>query len=78
MQNEKIAKDLEEMTKLKNAQSEKVQKAVKKGKSIQADLVETKKRRREGARVERFTTTNRHVGEATTKCRTNTGTTRYE
>jgi len=43
VQNEKIAKDLEEMTKLKNAQSEKVQKAVKKGKSIQADLVETKK-----------------------------------
>jgi len=43
VQNEKVAKDLEEMTKLKNAQSEKVQKAVKKGKSIQADLVETKK-----------------------------------
>ena len=41
--NEKILNDLEEMTKLKNAQSEKVQKAVKKGKSIQADLVETKK-----------------------------------
>jgi len=41
--NEKILTDLEEMTKLKNAQSEKVQKAVKKGKSIQADLVETKK-----------------------------------
>ena len=41
--NKTVASELKEMTDLKNAQSEKVQKAVKKGKSIQADLVETKK-----------------------------------
>ena len=79
VQNEKIAKDLEE-----NDQTE--ERAIGEGsKSRKKRQVyssrsrrDEENARRQGARVDRFTTTNRHVSEATTKCRTNTRTTRYE